>query len=344
MRFLMDFLNSGTEDQQAKKRTGALLLAITAALLAVAVIILTASSIVTAVKNKNQVDSEEPIDPNAPPANYVVGSFAEGQASIGTLLLIDAEHPYVGGETFISVPQLGRPQTDTGSAAYSVVFDHCNGNISQVTLDAFNRLVAAFYAETKDDCLYLSKAANGTFVTLEYVDVDLKQRFSIYNAQTGKAVEPYNWIYEHAHEYGFVQASATAGEENVFRYVGEVHASYMFSKNKTVADYIELLKDRTAHKPLQINYKDAEGNTLKYHVYYVAADAQNVFVPQNPDAYVVSGDNLGGYIVTVDVAKVQGLPTNDSADDSDTSDPSDTTETADTSDTDNTVDTGDSLG
>lgn len=317
MRFLMDFLNSGTEDQQAKKRTGALLLAITAALLAVAVIVLTASSIVMAVKNKDQADTDEPVDPNAPPANYVAGSFAEGQASIGNLLLIDAEHPYVGGETFISVPQLGRPQTDSGSAAYSVVFDHCNGKISQVTLDAFNRLVTAFYAATKDDCLYLSKAANGTFVTLEYVDVELKQRFSIYNAQTGTAVDPYNWIYEHAHEYGFVQASATAGEENVFRYVGEVHASYMVSKNKTLADYIEILKDRTAHKPLQINYKDAEGVTLKYHVYYVAADAQNVFVPQNPDAYVVSGDNLGGYIVTVDVAKAQNLATNDPADPSD---------------------------
>lgn len=318
MRFLTDFLNSGTEDQQAKKRVAALLLAITAALLAVAVIILTASSIVTAVKNKGDEIPDETVDPNAPPANYIAATLDVAHASVGKLLLIDAEHPYVGGETFISIPQTGRPQTASGSWVYSVVFDTCNGNISQETFDAFNRMAAAFYAETQDDCLYLSKAANGTFVTVEYVNVDLKQRFSIYDATTDAPVAPYTWIFEHAHEYGFVQASAVAGEENVFRYVGEVHASYMFSKNKSVSEYIELLKERTAHKPLQINLKDAAGNTLKYNVYYIAAAAQNVFVPQNPTAYEISGDNLGGYIITVDVAKLQAAVTDEPQDPTDT--------------------------
>ena len=94
MRFLTEFFNSGTVNQQNKRRLGAMLIAVTAVLLAVALIVLMVASIVTAVKNNRIVEDEsDDSDGSGIPSGYTTTTFAEGQASNGALLLIDAEHP-----------------------------------------------------------------------------------------------------------------------------------------------------------------------------------------------------------------------------------------------------------
>ena len=52
MKFLTEYLNSGSVKQQNKKRLGAFAICATAILLCLALIVLTAASIVTAVKNR----------------------------------------------------------------------------------------------------------------------------------------------------------------------------------------------------------------------------------------------------------------------------------------------------
>lgn len=293
MRFLTEFFNSGTVNQQNKRRLGAMLIAVTAVLLAVALIVLMVASIVTAVKN-NRVVEDEPDDSEGSgiPSGYTTTTFAEGQASNGTLLLIDAEHPYVGTESLVKIEN--RPLADDGTPAYSAYLDSCM--LTQDALNALNAMAADFYAAKKDGWLYLIKTEYGLNLTLAYRSN--KTDISIYDSANAKPVETYQWIYDNAHKYGFIQASAEEGKENVFRYVGVAHATYIVNNKMTLTAYLELVKTRTASKSLQISVKDAENKTVTYRVYYLAGDAEMV-VPEKY-TYTVSGDNMGGYIVTVD--------------------------------------------
>lgn len=121
------------------------------------------------------------------------------------------------------------------------------------------------------------------------------------------------WIFNNAHKYGFVmrypdeKSSITGvdtGYEYCFRYVGVAHATYMKSHDYCLEEYVEILKqNHTINNPLRT--KDASGRS--YDVYYVPAVSDqttltNFLVPSNYQ-YTVSGDNCGGFIVTVDLSK-----------------------------------------
>ena len=119
----------------------------------------------------------------------------------------------------------------------------------------------------------------------------------------------YQWLYDNAYKYGFVlrypaEKAATTGVEYEpyhFRQVGYAHAYYMYKNNLCLEEYLELLRGRTAEAPLE--FKGDDGN--KYMVYYQAASAEattKLTVPADY-SYTVSGDNMGGFIVTVNVGK-----------------------------------------
>ncbi len=101
------------------------------------------------------------------------------------------------------------------------------------------------------------------------------------------------WTEENAHKYGFVFL-ADAGENASLRYVGAPHAAYMKENNLDLDGYIEKLKDG---EKLEITTY----NDLTYTVYYVQASegaTTEIDVPTGM-VYSVSGDNVGGFIVTV---------------------------------------------
>ena len=121
------------------------------------------------------------------------------------------------------------------------------------------------------------------------------------------------WIFNNAHKYGFVmrypdeKSSITGvdtGYEYCFRYVGVAHATYIKEHEYCLEEYVEVLKqNHTINNPLRT--KGADGHY--YDVYYVPAVTDqslltNFLVPSNYQ-YTVSGDNCGGFIVTVDLSK-----------------------------------------
>ena len=121
----------------------------------------------------------------------------------------------------------------------------------------------------------------------------------------------YQWLEEHCAEYGFVfrydssKAEITGmNEPHHLRYVGVPHATYMTANNLCLEEYLELL--RTDHKyeqtPLEIT-----ANEKEYLVYYVPANttegATFTSIPVPPASegtYSISGDNMNGFIVTVE--------------------------------------------
>lgn len=117
----------------------------------------------------------------------------------------------------------------------------------------------------------------------------------------------YSWIDENAAEYGFIvrfpeNKDSVTGEKArtyTYRYVGIPHAVYMKQNDLCLEEYIAMLKEHTNTKPIEVS-----AGTHMYKVYYVPAESggdTEVQVPANK-TYTVSGDNDGGFIVTVQLS------------------------------------------
>ncbi len=128
-----------------------------------------------------------------------------------------------------------------------------------------------------------------------------------YSLATAGAADPiYGWIYENAAKYGLVlrypdsktTVTGITNEPWHFRYVGRGHAAYMAENGLVLEEYLALLYTHGAASPLTFT---ADG--VRYEVYYVpAADGETkIELPLGAD-YTVSGDNDGGFIVTLRTA------------------------------------------
>ena len=110
------------------------------------------------------------------------------------------------------------------------------------------------------------------------------------------------WMREHCGDYGFIRRYAEnkteiTGIKNEawhFRYVGLPHSAYMTEQDLCLEEYLELLRTRTsAEDPLVIAAGEKE-----YEVWYT--DDPEVVLPKEDAARLsVSGDNIGGWILTL---------------------------------------------
>lgn len=117
-----------------------------------------------------------------------------------------------------------------------------------------------------------------------------------------------HWVYQNCHKYGFVLRYPAGKDaftgvkdyEYCLRYVGVAHATYMKANNLCLEEYITLLQtEHTFGNALSITGVDGKF----YQVYYVpvTTDPNGITTYQLPSnyEYSLSGDNDGGYIVTV---------------------------------------------
>ena len=101
------------------------------------------------------------------------------------------------------------------------------------------------------------------------------------------------WVEENAAKYGFIQGD-DIGENAKLRYVGVPHATYMKANGLDLEGYLSQLKNG---EKLQIT----DHRDLTWTVYYVSAAegaSTEIEVPTGM-SYSISGDNNGGFIVTV---------------------------------------------
>ena len=114
----------------------------------------------------------------------------------------------------------------------------------------------------------------------------------------------YGWIEENASRYGFIlryraekQAMTGICEEPWhFRYVGVPHAYVMEQNGQCMEEYIDYLRQFHAEtQHLEVQY---EGRS--YEIYY--AEGTEVPVPED-EPYTLSGNNVDGFIVTVELEK-----------------------------------------
>lgn len=274
----------------------------TAALLVVALLSLAIVAIVNAVRATPPEEEPAP-NGNGIPAGFVTTTFAENQLYKGALITVNDTylfHTEANADVeMISVEQ-GRAKVD-GSSLYSS--NALGTPVQKEALDAMNAMLLAFYEEKGDDNLWVNVNADGyyaagnTFELRYTTGVSGAPRPAISESST------YDWIFTNAYKYGFVPmfeapaADDTEAESlvHIFRYVGTVHAQIMKDKKISTFDaYLTYLRDNTSPS------KNATVTVEKkvYKVYYLSKDAQQIIPEKYKDAYTVSGDNMGGYIVT----------------------------------------------
>ena len=127
------------------------------------------------------------------------------------------------------------------------------------------------------------------------------------------------WLYENAYKYGFVVRFTTekkditglSAEPSHVRFVDTVAATIMTNDNLCLEEYVSMIKTHTE------NPYEATVDGRNYYVYYVPADTTStktyISVPENgklvdsfasqsgitSGMYTVSGDNAGGFIITI---------------------------------------------
>lgn len=268
----------------------------------------------------NSSSEESSAESTVPSENSISGgeeiSISADEVERGNLIVINSEHAYTFPNDDIDLQYVYEQR----NSSYSV--SDMEVQLDAETMTQLNAMMADFETQTGYSNLHVfsgyrtqedqqSRYENGTSTFPGGCsDYHSGRTFNIridfgdgttdyYNAER---YPDYSWIAEHAAEYGFV-VRYPAGKESItgedarsytFRYVGIPHAIYMTQHQLCLEEYVAMLQDYTAENPLEIIVEDTT-----YYVFYVPAQATGMteIVVPNED-YTISGDNIGGFIVT----------------------------------------------
>ena len=236
---------------------------------------------------------------------------AEQMAS-GSLVLVNKDHKWLieDDSTMVNIAEkypdlpcsIALPSTyeaeSTALAAFNKMIVDAYKNITDAKI-VINTAYRNFADQTANSATPAGESEFHTGLSFRLNDVSGKQMGIDNDSLEGK----YDWLYQNAHKYGFIvrypdNKSLITGQtqlESIFRYVGVAHATYMKENGLCLEEYLELLRDYTYDKPLSI--KGADGKS--YQVYYAVADESSQIKVSTRYACEISGDNIGGYIVTV---------------------------------------------
>ena len=188
---------------------------------------------------------------------------------------------------------------------------HNNHFLNKNAAEHFYKLAEAFAIQTGCDDLYMRNAyycdyaeanphaninATGYAVDLQIFD-DNGKIFSLKSKR-----EYYDWLIANCADYGFIFCKDTT-EYSTFRYIGTAHATCMSTYNMTFEQYVDYIRNISADSYLRITDKDG----VSWWIYYVPAlstESTDVTVYGNEECYEISGDNKGGFIVTINASKL----------------------------------------
>lgn len=271
----------------------------------------------SSLKNNPSTQTTEETKPSAP-AEYKAVTYKYSDIQKGNLILVNPAQEYMfpaeaESENIVVL--------DNKTQSYTV-----GDNITKMNrgaLKRFNEMMDAFCSEKGISSIRLVTA----YRTKEAQDKraesngEPKGGFSehntglcvdigVYDAKSEGYYKPegdYAWINDNCDKYGFILRYSAAkesytsnkGEEYHFRYVGTPHAYYMKKNNLCLEEYISLLSNDYKYEKakLQITCYNKE-----YEVYYFTAAFEGdttVYIPSDKES-TVSGDNFGGFIVTVE--------------------------------------------
>ncbi len=267
---------------------------------------------------------------NVPPAGSILYqqiSYENTKKHTGSLIVVNASHEYVFPKDTSHLLNMMSSISKNEVGGNNCVFNNSSLKMEKEAFAQFDLMVKK-YVEVEGECDLLVASAYRTRAEQEalnnntapghsdyHTGLSLELKRAIRNGEGStfsgnQRLDPNGWVYLNAHKYGFVSRyPATESAEAItgildytysFRYVGVAHATYMYENKLCLEEYITLLQNNYAGgQNLTVN--GADGN--RYEVYYVAAgegELSTIKVPSNYD-YTISGDNMGGFIVTVNM-------------------------------------------
>lgn len=189
------------------------------------------------------------------------------------------------------------------------------------TAEAFRKMMAAYVAETGHKNIWLRNAyyydksediaatenineallnphAAGLAVDIQISTAEGKQ-IPLKNAYAGYPMaEYYDWFLANCHKFGFIHTGDTNSYSS-FRYIGVAHATYMAKNGLSLEEYLSVIKANTAQERLVIS--DDLGK--EWWVYYVSSsEGETTDITVFGDLYSVSGNNIDGFVVTIDTS------------------------------------------
>lgn len=289
------------------------------ATIAVIVCLLATLLITQAIANKNIPEPSGEGDNGGSSDSFTEEGVTTAQLHSGSLILVSKDCEYIFGDNpeMVSFPGAGNLYGLKNSSL----------KVNPTALAAFNAMMKDAYANIPDANIVVMTAfrsaedqtdlANGT--PAGYSDFHTGMSFELKDGDTWATVNAtalegkYDWLYENAHKYGFVVrypndkmdiTGISIDMEEVFRYVGVAHATYMKANNLCLEEYLELLRTTYSYEnPLAI--KGADGKS--YQVYYAEENEGSTIMVPTRYGYEISGDNMNGYIVTVNKAAKSNL-------------------------------------
>ena len=286
--------------------------------------------IITLKKAKDQ-------EPNNQQSVYTVARN-ELDIHIGNLLLINDNYKYTlpaDLSGMINVYQYRQNSDNNNSTQIDGNFTYALTSnkitLNKDTLNAFNQMILDycsqpnFESENNNSISNLEIAWGGysESTRVEYEDDIEKYGKDYYDHALGTTLTikintpstvvtesilktNFDWINKNAHKYGFIVRYTSKCQNHTgidsskrvhLRYVGVEHATYIYENNICFEEYLGLIRENhNSNNPLEFT---ANGKT--YNVYYVAysGNPTNIPVPEDK-TYYISGDNMNGFIVTVE--------------------------------------------
>ena len=262
-------------------------------------------------------------EPNTPDANegYTAFMYDSSKMHEGDLVLVNKDHKYTFPATpaHLSDVRSSRIKAADGNYVYSCDYDKL---LDTEALGALNEMMADFYAATNNSDALITAAYRtaedqdamggeikggysdhhtGMLVTLKFY-IDGK----MYDTRDPLCAEYYTWLADNAAKYGFIvrypdnkiAQTGVSNYANAYRYVGKAHAAYISANGLCLEEYVELLK---SHNLFESHLSVTDSDGVSYEIYRIAASTSaqtSVQVPAGKQ-YTISGDNDGGFIVTV---------------------------------------------
>ncbi len=296
MSFLEILLESSNPQERKKKQMCAVIIAVTAVLLAIALIAFAICQVVDMTANSSSDEEKDTEEETVDLGELTVKQLSDTAIYSGNLLTLNDNNHYKGEPELLNI----EAERKANGAFISLFSKKSVFEATPETVQALCDMVnACNKALNDDDNLVLSNAydtsaistQSGVFSSGEAVAISCCFEGSTSDIRPINEVEKYKWIYSNAHKYGFV---AVSSKSNVFRYVGVTHATAAKTRGLYLDNYLKQLKTATAESPTVLN---ASGNIVAY-----TCPISDVKVPNNYK-YDISGNNVDGVIVTVYLAQ-----------------------------------------
>lgn len=243
------------------------------------------------------------------PEQYITVSLTTADLHNGPLILVNAEH----ADASNAASSL-RGFQDLKNDCYRL--RNFDLKLREEVITALNSMFSDFSAGTglKNVVVYMttvndSASFYGTALperTAGYsVDFALLGDDGSISTFTGEG--NYSWIEKNAAQYGFIKRYAAEYESKTgvsvqpwhYRYVGTPHAVLMQQNGLSLEEYTDYLRDFTADG----QHASVSVGSRYYEIYFVPAASGNTAVPVPKEGgYTVSGNNVDGFIVTIEPA------------------------------------------